>query len=117
VNYLANTQLNFKLGTYDSTLFKTSGVKGSLEHSAGTVYMAQVPGSSTLKDRAYMFYDDGTHFLNIVPRMLSLENGGTNANLIDALPNSVFIQGSSGGFTWVEATGGAFYSPIINNVS
>lgn len=78
--------------------------------------MAKVDSGSTIKNKAYLFYDDGTYFLNVVPRMLGLQNGGTNADLSTVLPNSVYIQGTEG-FTAVEATGGAFYSPVVNGVS
>lgn len=107
-----SSQVNFKSGIYSADKFKTGSVAGSLAHDKGTIYVAAV--NTGLKDKAFMFYDDGTEFLNIVPRMLDQEHGGTNADLSDVAANSVIIQGSSGQFSAVEPGIGALHITSSN---
>ena len=110
-----SSQVNFKSGIYSADKFKTGSVAGSLAHDKGTIYVAAV--NTGLKDKAFMFYDDGTEFLNIVPRMLDQEHGGTNADLSDVVANSVIIQGNNGQFSAVPAATGAFYAAAVNGVT
>lgn len=107
-----SSQVNFKSGIYSADKFKTGSVAGSLAHDKGTIYVAAV--NTGLKDKAFIFYDDGTEFLNIVPRMLDQEHGGTNADLSDVAANSVIIQGSSGQFSAVEPGIGALHITSSN---
>lgn len=86
-----------------------------MSHKEGSLYVAIANPNETLRDRGYLFYDDGEYFLNITPRMLSLENGGTNANLLDASINSVIVMNSeSSGFTSIATKSGAFYATSTN---
>lgn len=45
----------------------------------GTIYLTTVDNA-----RSYLYYGNGTNFLNIVPELLTVANGGTGRNTLDA---------------------------------
>lgn len=103
--------LNFKVGSHSDAKFTATG----MDHSQGTLYLAIANPNETLRSKSYLFYDDGQFFLNIVPRLLSLENGGTNNDgLSDAPSNSVIIKDTTSRLTYLSSQKGAFYSTGTN---
>ena len=71
--------------------------------------------SGTNRQRAYIYYDDGTNKLNIVPRLLGIKNGGTGLDMSTKTANSVVILNSSvNGMTTIASAKGAFYSTGTN---
>ena len=107
---LEENQVRFRYGTFAANKF-VNGNSMQLEHKPGTIFMAAV-GEGT-REKAYLIFDDGTTFIDVVPRMLGLINGGTGADLSTAKANSVFVKGSTG-FDSVASAAGAFYSAGTN---
>ncbi len=97
-------QLNFKAGSYNKTLF--DGSTTTLGHQEGTLYLAKANDFG----KAYLFYDNGTNYLNIMPELLGELNGGTGVDLTTITPYSVIIQNKDRTkLTGVSPTVGAFY--------
>lgn len=107
---LEENQVRFRYGTFAANKF-VNGNSMQLAHKPGTIFMAAV-GEGT-REKAYLIFDDGTSFIDVVPRMVGLSNGGTGADLSTAKANSVFIKGSTG-FGSVASAAGAFYSTGAN---
>lgn len=70
---MADKNVKFLVGT--ETNFTTTSKKP--ENVPGSVYLTTVDNG-----RGYMYYGDGTNFLNIVPKLLSVSNGGTGRNTL-----------------------------------
>lgn len=103
------TPMNFKLGEYTAGKFDNSNSQ-HLPHVKGTVYLATNDLFS-----AHLIYDDGTNFLDIMPRMIGYHNGGVGSDLTAAPPNATFIQGSAQNtMSWVASTKGAYYATSTN---
>lgn len=103
------TPMNFKLGEYTAGKFDNANSQ-HLTHVKGTVYLATNDLFS-----AHLIYDDGTNFLDIVPRMVGYHNGGVGSDLTAAPPNATFIQNSTQStMTWVASAKGAYYSTGTN---
>lgn len=107
---MSDLSLLFKQGQYASGKFDNSN-QDHLIHKQGTIYLATNDNYS-----AYLFYDDGTNFLNIIPQMLGYHNGGTGVDLSKNTPaNAVLIQnGTLNGIANVASSKGAFYSTGTN---
>jgi hypothetical protein len=70
----------------------------------GTLYFATSPN---LSGKMYLYYGDGTNYINVVPEMLTQANGGTGINLSLLDPYSVIIQnGQSSALEGVAPTKG-----------
>lgn len=65
---MADKNVKFLVGT--ETNFTTTSKKP--QNVPGSVYLTTVDNG-----RGYMYYGDGTNFLNIVPKLLDVANGGT----------------------------------------
>ena len=103
------TPMVFKQGEYVAGKFDNSNAN-HLTHSAGTIYLA-----TTNLYTAHLLYDDGTNFLEVVPRMLGYHNGGVGVDLTSAPSNAVFIQNSTqNGMTHVATANGALYATSAN---
>ena len=103
------TPMNFKLGEYTAGKFDNGNTQ-HLPHVKGTVYLATNDLFS-----AHLIYDDGTNFLDIIPRMIGYHNGGVGSDLTAAPPNATFIQGSAQNtMSWVASAKGAYYSTGAN---
>lgn len=103
------TPMNFKLGEYTAGKFDNTNTQ-HLTHVKGTVYLATNDLFS-----AHLIYDDGTNFLDIIPRMIGYHNGGVGSDLTAAPPNATFIQASAQNtMTWVASAKGAYYSTGTN---
>ena len=76
------------VSAFDSLTTKTEGAIYFATDSAENV-------SGTNRQRAYIYYDDGTNKLNIVPRLLGIKNGGTGLDMSTKTANSVVILNSS----------------------
>lgn len=76
-------KLNFLFGSKDNFLDSNDSFKIN-EHNKGYLYLATVRGVNGLEDRSYLYFDNGTTFLNIVPQLLSVQNGGTGKSTLDA---------------------------------
>ena len=97
--------INFKTGLYDKDKFNNEKDE-HLSHSAGTLYFAK---QDFLK--SYLIYDDGENFLDVVPRMLSQDNGGTGVDLSLIEPYSTLIQNADGtGIGYVKNLKGAYFN-------
>ena len=83
------TPLKFKLGTYDKDFFLR---KDGHVSEAGTLYFANIPHSP---GNMYLYFGDGTNYLNVIPEMLPESNGGVGTNLTQLEPFSVVIQNES----------------------
>lgn len=105
------TPMVFKQGEYVAGKFD-NGNTNHLTHSAGTVYLA-----TTDLYTAHLLYDDGTNFLEAVPRMLGYHNGGVGVDLTSVPSNAVFIQNSTkNGMTHVATANGALYATAANGI-
>lgn len=107
---MSDLSLQFKQGQYASGKFDNSN-QDHLSHEPGIIYLATTDNYS-----AYLLYDDGTNFLNIIPQMLGYHNGGTGVDLSKNTPaNAVLIQnGTLNGIANVASAKGAFYSTGTN---
>lgn len=106
---MAAPQLHFKLGKYTAGKFDNTNSQ-HLIHKEGTIYLATNDLFS-----AHLIYDDGTNFLDIIPRMIGYHNGGIGSDLTAAPPNATFIQNSTQStMTWVASAKGAYYSTGTN---
>lgn len=103
--------LSFKINTvsaFDKLTSKTAGALYFATDSAENV-------SGTSRQRAYIYYDDGTNKYNIVPRMLGIKNGGTGLDMSTKTANSLVILNSSvNGMTTIASAAGAFFSTGAN---
>lgn len=99
--------LSFKINTasaFDKLTSKTAGALYFATDSKENV-------SGTNRQRAYIYYDDGTNKYNIVPRMLGIKNGGTGLDMSTKTANSLVILNSSvNGMTTIASAAGAFFS-------
>ena len=102
--------IHFKLGEYTAGKFDNTTTSQHLIHKEGTIYLATNDLFS-----AHLIYDDGTNFLDIIPRMLGYHNGGVGIDLTEAPSNATFIQGSDRNkMSWVASANGAYYSTGTN---
>ena len=103
--------LSFKANTvakFDALTSKTAGALYFATDSKETV-------SGTDRNRAYLYYDDGTNKYNIVPRMLGIKNGGTGLDMSTKTANALVILNSSvNGMTTIASKAGAFFSTGTN---
>lgn len=103
--------LSFKINTasaFDKLTSKTAGALYFATDSKENV-------SGTNRQRAYIYYDDGTNKYNIVPRMLGIKNGGTGLDMSTKTANSLVILNSSvNGMTTIASAAGAFFSTGTN---
>lgn len=103
--------LSFKINT-------TSAFDKLTSKTAGALYFAtdsKENVSGTDRQRAYIYYDDGTNKYNIVPRMLGIKNGGTGLDMSAKTANSLVILNSSvNGMTTIASAAGAFFSTGAN---
>ena len=103
--------LSFKINTasaFDKLTSKTAGALYFATDSKENV-------SGTDRQRAYIYYDDGTNKYNIVPRMLGIKNGGTGLDMSTKTANSLVILNSSvNGMTTIASAAGAFFSTGAN---
>lgn len=111
---LEEKQVRFKEGKYEAAKFE-NGNSLQTPHHPGTLFMAAIGESGSVKTKAHLIYDDGTYFLDVIPRMLPLFNGGTGTDLSVAPVNSVIYTETSGTAMGSIATAsGAFYATSTN---
>lgn len=72
---LPDLDIEFNIGDYDINKF-TNDNEDCLSHKEGALYFAKN------NKKSHLFYDDGEDFLEIIPRVLDIENGGTGATLL-----------------------------------
>ena len=72
---MADTNVKLLFGT--ETNFTTDGKKPA--NTKGSVYFTTVDTA-----RGYLYFGDGTNFLNIVPKLLGVPNGGTGRATLDS---------------------------------
>lgn len=103
--------LSFKINTASAFDKLTSKTAGALYFATDTKENV----SGTERQRAYIYYDDGTNKYNIVPRMLGIKNGGTGLDMSTKTANSLVILNSSvNGMTTIASAAGAFFSTGAN---
>lgn len=103
---LEEKQVRFREGVYAAAKFE-NGNSLQASHNPGTIFMATV--GETVKEYAHLIYDDGTYFMDVIPRMQPLLYGGTGLDLTIANNNSVIIKESTA-LGHVASANGAFYS-------
>lgn len=100
--------ISLKVGIHNDSYF-TKEHKDALPATAGALYV------SCFEDvKGYLYYDNGTNFINIVPRLLGEENGGTGINLTTIPANSTLIQGASGTLSSIQSKAGVYFSAGTN---
>ena len=107
---LEEKQVRFREGTYAAAKFE-NGNSLQTSHHPGTIFMATV--GTGVKEYAHLIYDDGTYFMDVIPRMQPLLYGGTGLDLTIASNNSVIIKESTA-LGHVASANGAFYSTGAN---
>lgn len=111
---LEEKQVRFKEGKYQAAKFE-NGNSVQTPHHPGTIFMAPIGDEGSVKTKAHLIYDDGTYFLDVIPRMLPLLNGGTGADLSVAPVNSIIYTETSGTSMGSIATAsGALYATSTN---
>lgn len=103
-------QVRFREGTYAAAKFE-NGNSLQISHYPGAIFMATV--GTGVKEYAHLIYDDGTYFMDVIPRMQPLLYGGTGLDLTIASNNSVIIK-ESAALGHVASANGAFYSTGAN---
>ena len=102
--------ISLKVGIHNDSYF-TKEHKDALPATAGALYV------SCFEDvKGYLYYDNGTNFINIVPRLLGEENGGAGINLTTIPAYSTLIQGASGTLSSVQSDAGVYFSTGKNEL-
>lgn len=96
--------ISLKVGTHNDNYF-TKEHKDALPATPGALYV-----SCLNNVKGYLYYDNGTNFINIVPRLLGEENGGAGINLATFPAYSTIIQGALGTLSHVKSKAGVYFS-------